>query len=128
MRYVDTRVAAIYVTLNDFLTSRGRNEYVYYPGFRHLYLRKGIISVRTIAGMRWTGRAITLANMGAVKPGNGSMTKLIEELTRRGYHIFVECIQNPRLVDKLLRMDFVETEYNGCLKINDVPSDLRFLV
>ena len=80
------------------------NSYVKESGFASLYVR---VAKRHINGKLQT--TIDLANMTASKPGNGAFTKLVERLRAQyGLIIYVECVLNPRLAAKLVRMGFVQ--------------------
>jgi hypothetical protein len=95
--------------LDDFITqalakSLPANAYVKEPGFDSLYVR---VARRHINGELQT--TIDLANMTASKPGNGVFTKLVERLKAQyGLIIYAECVLNPRLAAKLIRMGFVQ--------------------
>ena len=82
------------------------NSYVEEPGFDSLYVR---ISRRYIEDKMQT--TIDLANMTASKPGNGAFTRLVERLRNQyGLIIYVECVLNPRLEGKLVRMGFAQQQ------------------
>jgi hypothetical protein len=94
---------------DDFITqalekSWPSNSYVREPGFSSLYVR---VAKRYIEGKMQT--TIDLANMTAKRPGKGTFTRLVERLmTQYGMIIYAECVLNPRLAGKLVRMGFVQ--------------------
>ena len=85
------------------------NSYVREPGFSSLYVR---VAKRYIDGEMQT--TIDLANMTASRPGNGAFTRLVERLMAQ-YRliIYVECVLNPRLAAKLIRMGFVQHKHDS---------------
>lgn len=95
-------------TLDDFLASNmvnliGQRSYVDEPGFDSLYVR---VTKHYLDG-KWLA-TIDIANVTATEPGKGAFTRLLQRLRSRYPHmtLFVESVQNERLMHKLLRMGF----------------------
>lgn len=87
-------------TLTAFLKkSRPPNSYVLFPGFEELYVRKFV---------RHGFPTIDIANVTALKPGNGAFTFLVRHIRERypDRGIFVESVLNERFEGKLRAMGF----------------------
>lgn len=83
-----------------------RNAYVKHPGWKHLYVR---VSQRFVNNQELR-TVIDLANLEALKPGNGAFRKLIDHLkkTYPGCTIYVEQVMEERFMAGLLRMGFTQ--------------------
>jgi hypothetical protein len=89
--------------ITQALTKRPTNSYVKEPGFSSLYVR---VANRYIEGKMQA--TIDLANMTASRPGNGAFTRLVERLmSQYEMIIYVECVLNPRLPSKLVKIGFI---------------------
>lgn len=98
------------MTLDEFMAqSRQRNAYVEYPGFAALYIRKG--HFRFIECVKWP-LVLDLANMEAVKTGQGTFKRLVAHLRERypEYGLYVECVLTSRFAKGLERMGFVRMD------------------
>jgi hypothetical protein len=90
------------------------NGYVDEPGFDSLYVR---LAKRSIEGeMRWM---IDLASAQATKPGSGAFTSLVVRIQMQypEFGIFAECVLNPRLHGRLLKLGFVASTNPDCYHI-----------
>lgn len=86
------------------------NAYVKEKGFKFLYVRIG----RRLLGGQMVTPTLDLANLEASRPGKGTFTKLVERLKAEHPELtlVVECVLNPRFVEKLERMGFKHKEQN----------------
>ncbi len=98
-------------SLDDFIKNSkniySRNAYVKEPSFKSLYVR---MTERTFEGKRYP--TLDLANIEVKKPGQGVFTALIKRL-RETYPelvLFVECVHNERLQEKLKSIGFTLQE------------------
>jgi hypothetical protein len=90
-------------TLASFLEGTRRNAYIQFPGFASLYVRHTV---------RFGIDTIDLANIEALKPGNGAFTRLVQHL-RQAFPtlgIYVECVMSKRFEVKLAAMGFARRD------------------
>lgn len=78
------------------------NAYVSAIGFSELYIR---IGPRYLNGTRYE-KVIDIARITSTIPGAGAFTKLVKQLQDYDFVIYVECVQNPKFVNKLIKMKF----------------------
>lgn len=95
------------VTFLDTATVGSRkNAYVKFPGIKSLYVR---YTQRYIAD-EIASPCLDIANIEAMKPGNGAFTKMLKYL-RKNYPelwIYVECVLNERFEKKLPKLGFIQ--------------------
>ncbi len=89
-------------TLDKFIANQNRpwSAWVLHPDFSSLYVRK----TRIFINHELTPNFITIANITAKRKGKGAFRRLVAYLMEeRGFNVQVECIQNPRLEQHLLK-------------------------
>ena len=97
-------------TLDDFMKSaavgKRQNAYVRFPGFKHLYVRH---TQRYLNG-EVASPVLDLANMEALKPGNGTFTKLLKHLRKKypEYWLYAESVLTPQFEKGLLARGFIQ--------------------
>lgn len=93
------------MTLDEWLLDKRmikNSLYINYPGCRSLYVRKTPVYIN---GVRIVD-VITIANITAEESGTHVLRRLIEDIKNRGYKIYVECVNNPWLREKLIQYGF----------------------
>jgi len=103
-------------TLEEFIACAEKkiypsSEYVEEPGFEHLYVRFG----KTYIEGQWYQRILTIANVQAEEPGQGTFTKFIQRIKQDwpDVGIYVECVLNPRFAAWLVRNGFSTVTLTG---------------
>ena len=96
-------------TLDEFLATSDWpfSAYVIHPDFKDLYVRKTDVVVCLHATSVVCDRVVTIANVTAKKPGQGSFTRLVDDLVKKDLAIYVECA-HERFGFKLLKMGFIK--------------------
>ena len=93
-------------TLSEYLNGRGsaRGEYVLHGRFAPIYVRR---TPRYVLGAKYM-RVCTIANITLPRRhrNKGEFSRLIKWLAERGWHIYVECVQNETLPAKLAHLGF----------------------
>ena len=110
---------AMLPTLKEFITKYKNtnfphNSYVREKGFSSLYVRIGL----KYLGGKLIPCVLDIANVEVHRKGNGVFSALLARLHDEKISIYIECVHNKRLVEKLRRENFVEVN-------NTVPSFYR---
>ena len=101
-------------TLEEFLGwgAFPTNSYLEEPGFSSLYVRKGPIGISLDGVFYQCYDTLTIASVAAKEPGNGTFTRFVERLVKKGLAVFVENTHNKRLQGKLLKLGFTRVDGN----------------
>jgi hypothetical protein len=96
-------------TLDEFIANPAmRNSYVRHKGFSVLYVRKGSIYIAAPDHMVPCDNVFQIANVQARPKGKGAFTRLVHDLLKLDYAVYVENVFPERLQKHLLRNGFVE--------------------
>ncbi len=96
-------------TLDEFIASTTlRNSYVRHKGFSVLYVRKGSLYIATPDHMVPCDNVFQIANVAARPKGKGAFTRLVHDLLKLDYAVYIENVFPERLQKHLLRNGFVE--------------------
>ena len=96
------------VSLDDFLVQKfPRNAWVEYPGFEGLYVRKGDIALFIDGEVFRCTKVLTVASVEATVPGAGAFARLTDDLSQKGWAIYVENVHNKSFGVHLERVGFL---------------------
>ena len=100
-------------TLEEFLSqSYPWSCYVEYPGFQDLYVRKTDVYLQLFPDPKICTRVVTVANVSATNPGQGSWQKLVDDLCDKGWAVYVENVHNERFAAHLEKQGYVRVNQN----------------
>jgi len=112
-------------TLEDFLIQKfPSNSYINHPDFSELYIRKGPVGLRIGNVFYRCNNALTIARVVSRNPGDGNFSKLVDDLIKREFAIYVESVCNVRFARKLEKLGFNRVGGLGLNYLKNKESDL----
>lgn len=100
-------------TLEQFIEGMGKrpwSEYVTFPGFEPIYVRRGPCFI----GGGYQDNILTIANITAKKKNKGNFRKLVQYVQSKGLSILVENVLTEEFIAKLIHMGFRQVNENRC--------------